>query len=62
MQMPATRWCLAIGTSTSCEWWAGAHVPFAQAIHELLLRLVWGLGEADAVDTAVLTPQCCVGG
>ncbi|KAL7902540.1 hypothetical protein HDV63DRAFT_21715 [Trichoderma sp. SZMC 28014] len=61
MQMPATRWCLTIGTSTSSGLRAGAHVLLAQAIHEPLPRLVWGLGEADAVDSVLCRGLVCSG-
>lgn len=47
---------MVFGDRYQHELWAagGSACTAAQAIHELLLRLVlvWGLGEADAVDTA----------
>ncbi|PON25968.1 hypothetical protein TGAM01_v205405 [Trichoderma gamsii] len=44
---------MVFGDRYQHELWAagGSASTAAQAIHELLLRLVWGLGEADAVDT-----------
>lgn len=46
---------MVFGDRYQHELWAagGSACTAAQAIHELLLRLVlvWGLGEADAVDT-----------
>lgn len=41
MQMPATRWCLAIGTTTSCGWRAGAHVLLLTPYTSCYLRLIW---------------------
>ncbi|UKZ59089.1 uncharacterized protein TrAtP1_000408 [Trichoderma atroviride] len=58
---------MVFGDRYQHELWAagGSACTAAQAIHELLLRLalvlVWGLGEADAVDTAVLTSVLCRG-